>query len=88
MKYHRGFAHGRSPKRGDRTDIGQRRESMTHGSKVKAALEKAIRRAEERSRQVETTGTLDSCSKADAAIRKLRENRRLSREELDRPVTV
>lgn len=61
---------------------------MKHGNKVQAALEKAIKRAGERSNQVETTGTLDSSSKADAAIRKLRENRRLSREELDRPVTV
>ena len=61
---------------------------MTHGNKVQAALEKAIKRAERRSSKVQTTGTLDSSSKADAAIQKLRENRRLSREELDRPVTV
>lgn len=77
-----------SPNGCDRTDTGERRESMTHGNKVQAALKKAIRRAEERPIQVETAGTLDSCSKADAAIRKLRENRRLSREELDRPVTI
>ena len=74
-----------SENRGDRTE---RRAGMARGSKVRAALEKAIKRAEERSTQVETAGTLDSCSKADAAIQKLRENRRLSREELDRPVTI
>ncbi len=61
---------------------------MTQGKKVRSALEKAIKRADERFTQVETTGTLDSSSKADAAIKKLRENRRLSREELDRPVTI
>ncbi len=61
---------------------------MTHDSKVRSALEKAIKLAEERSIQVETTGRLDSSSKADAAIQKLREDRRLSREELDRPVTI
>jgi len=61
---------------------------MTHGSKLRSALEKAIKRAGERSIQVETTGTLDSSSKADAAIKKLREDRRLTREELDRPVTI
>ena len=77
-----------SPNGCDRTDTGQKRESMTHGSKVKSALEKAIKRAEKRCRQVGTTGRLDSSSKADAAIQKLRENRRLSREELDRPVTI
>ena len=65
-----------------------RNEGMTTGSKVRMVLEKAIRRAEERSIQLETTGTLDSSSKADAAIKKLREDRCLSREELDRPVTI
>jgi hypothetical protein len=61
---------------------------MAQGGQVRAALEKAIRRAEERSLQLETTGALDPTSKADAAIKKLREDRRLSREELDRPVTI
>lgn len=61
---------------------------MTQDSKIRSALEKAIKRAEERAIQLETTGTLDSSSKADAAIKKLREDRRLSREELDRPVTI
>lgn len=77
-----------SQNRGDRHETGERTESMTQLSKVRAALEKAIKRAEERSSQVETAGTLDSSSKADAAIQKLRENRRLSREELDRSVTI
>ncbi len=72
----------------DRTDTRERREGMTRGNKVRSALEKAIQRAEERSTQVATTGTLDSSSKADAAIKKLRQDRRLSREELDRPVTI
>lgn len=73
---------------GDKSVTRERRESMTQDSKVRSALEKAIKRAEERSIQLETTGTLDSSSKADAAIKKLREDRRLSREELDRPVTI
>jgi len=73
---------------GDKGVTRERRESMTQDSKVRSALEKAIKRAEERSIQLETTGTLDSSSKADAAIKKLREDRRLSREELDRPVTI
>jgi hypothetical protein len=37
---------------------------------------------------VETGRATSSSSKADAAIKKLREDRRLSREELDRPVTI
>jgi len=71
-----------------RNEARERGESMAQGKQVRAALEKAITRAEERSIQLETTGTLDSSSKADAAIKKLREDRCLSREELDRPVTI
>ncbi len=73
---------------GDKGVTRERREFMTQDSKIRSALEKAIARAEERSIQLETTGTLDSSSKADAAIKKLREDRCLSREELDRPVTI
>lgn len=73
---------------GDRRETGERNEAMTHGKKLRSALEKAIKRAEERSTQVETAHTFDSESQADAAIHKLREDRRLSREELDRPVTI
>ena len=72
----------------DRTEAREMRESMRQGSRVRSALENAIKRAEERSIQLETTGTLDESSKADAAIKKLREDRCLSREELDRPVTI
>ena len=57
-------------------------------NRVPAALEKAIQRAEQRSTQVETGRPTGSSSKADAAIQKLRQDRRLSREELDRPVTI
>jgi hypothetical protein len=72
----------------ERNEAGERRERMTRRDKLLSALEKAITRAEEKSTQVGTARTLDSSSKADAAIQKLRENRRLSREELDRPVTI
>lgn len=71
-----------------RNEATERREPVTQGSKIRSALEKAIKRAEERSIQLETTGTPGSPSKADAAIQQLREDRRLSREELDRPVTI
>lgn len=54
--------------------------------KVRSALKKAIKRAGEKCAQAETAGTFDSSSKADAAIQKLRQDRRLTREELDRPV--
>ena len=74
-----------SGNRGDRTE---RRDGMAHGSKVRSALEKAIKRAGERSAQASTSGTVESSSKAEAAIRKLRQNERLSREELDTPVTI
>jgi hypothetical protein len=72
----------------DRRETGERSEAMTRRDKLLSALEKAITRAEERFSQVETARPLDPSSKADAAIKKLREDRRLSREELDRPVTI
>ena len=59
----------------------------TDWDRIRLALGQAIDRAEERAIQVDTTGTLDSSSKAAVAIRKLRKDRRLSREELDRAVT-
>jgi hypothetical protein len=59
---------------------------MTQDSRVRSALEKAIKRMEAWSVQFETTGTLDSSSKADAAIKKLRKDRRLSMGELNRPM--
>lgn len=61
---------------------------MTSISTARLALEKAIARAEEKSWRWQTGRAPDSSSKADAAIKKLREDRRLSREELDRPVTI
>ena len=54
---------------------------------IRTALEKAIKRAEERSIQFETTGEFDQTSKADMAIKKLMKDRILTREELDRPIT-
>lgn len=72
----------------DRRETGERNEFMKEGSKMRSALEEAIKRAEQRSIQLETTGTLDPSSKADAAIQKLRQDRLLTREELDRPVTI
>ena len=72
----------------ERNEARERGESMAQGKQVRAALEKAIQRAEQRSTQVETGRPTGSSSKADAAIQKLRQDRRLSREELDRPVTI
>lgn len=66
----------------------ERRESMTQRSQVQAALEKAIRQAAQRSTQSEAVRAQGPTSKADAAIKKLREDQRLTREELDRPVTI
>jgi len=72
----------------DPTQARGKGKSMTKGRQVREALEKAIQRAEQRSTQVVTGRATSSSSKADAAIQKLREDRRLSREELDRPVTI
>ena len=66
----------------------ERTELMKQGGKVREALEKAIRQADEKSARIEPAQTSESSSKADAAIQKLRKDRRLTREELDRPVTI
>ncbi len=71
-----------------RNEARERRDPMTQSGKIRSALEQAIKRAEARSIQLETARTPGSSSKADAAIQQLREDRRLSREELDRPVTI
>ena len=72
----------------DRGEMRERTELMTQGGKMRRALEEAIKQAEEKSARIESARTSDSPSKADAAIQKLREDRRLTREELDRPVTI
>ena len=61
---------------------------MRQHSQIREALEKAIKQADEKSSQASTSHTVESSSKAEAAIRKLRQNERLSREELDRPMTI
>lgn len=58
------------------------------GGKVRRALEMAIKRADEKSSRVEHGGRLDASSKAEAAIHRLRKDRRLTRDELDRPMTI
>lgn len=63
-------------------------ETAPNRDRILAALEKAIDRAEERSIQLETTGRFNPLSKADMAIKKLREERILSLEELHRPTTI
>jgi len=69
-------------------EMRERTELMTQGGRVREALQKAIRQADEKSACVEPARTSQSSGKADAAIQKLREDRRLTREELDRPVTI
>ena len=66
----------------------ERTELMKQGGKVREALETAIRQADEKSARVESARTSESSSKADAAIRKLRKDRRLTRDELHRPMTI
>ena len=62
--------------------------TKTVSDKVWVALDKAIKRAEERAVQFETTGKFDPKRKADMAIKNHRQDRILSREELDRPMTI
>ena len=73
---------------GDSRDAGKRREPIMQRTQIREALQKAIKRSAERSAQGGPSRTVDSPSNADAAIRKLRENQRLTREELDTPVTI
>ena len=62
--------------------------TKTVSTEVRVALERAIKRAEEKSFRFVTTGELDPSSKADMAIKKLCQDQILSREELDRPITI
>ena len=72
----------------DQGEAGKRGEHVMQRDQVREALEKAIKRADQRSAQADASHMRESSSKADAAMRRLRENRRLSREELDRPATI
>jgi len=61
----------------------------TQGNGVRLVLEQAIRRAEIRAFEIATRQWRpEPSSKADKAIRKLREDRQLSFEELHRPITI
>ena len=74
--------------KGGRDDTRGRSEAVKQRGTVRKVLEKAIQRAEERTVRADGARAPGSSSKADAAIQALREDRRVSREELDRPVTI
>jgi hypothetical protein len=55
---------------------------------MRFALKTVIERGSKLSAQASTVPTAQSSSKAEAAIRKLRQNERLSWAELNRPMTI
>ena len=65
-----------------------RRAATRRHTQIRDALQKAIKRSAGLSAQADPSRSVYSPSKAEAAIRKLRQNERLSREELDTPMMI